>query len=213
MLRVSDALDRRAAYLLKVEAAEVGRHADRNAGVGGDEDVWEGRRQQRRLLYLAVIVIHKIHSVRVDVAEQLGADAVELGLGVTRRGVGHIARIDLAEVALGVDKRRQQRLVAARQTHHRLIDRRVAVRIELHGLADDIRRFRAVAVQQTHFIHGIEQLAVGRLEAVDLRDGARHDNAHRVGHIVLAQRIRDAPVYRGMLFIYFRFIIFLFCHL
>ena len=213
VLRVFDALDGRAADLAEVEAAEVRGHADRDAGVRGNEDIREGRGQQGRLFHLAVVVVHEIHRVRVDVAEQLGADAVALSLGVSRRGERHIARIDLAEVALGVHERRQKRLVAARQAHHGFVDGGVAVRIELHGLADDIRGFGAVAVQQTHFIHGIEQLAVGRLEAVDLRNGARHDNAHGVGHIVLAQRIRDALVYRRMLFIYFRFIVFLFCHL
>ena len=40
-------------------------------------------------------------------------------------------------------------------------------------------------------IHRIQQLAVGGLEAVDLRQGAADDDAHGVGHIVRFQRAGD----------------------
>ena len=203
MLRVFDIFDRRAAHLAEVEAAEIGCHADRNARVRGHEDVREGGRQQHRLLHRAVVVVHEIDRVRVDVAEQLGAERVQLGFGVTRRGVRHVARIHLAEVALGVHERSQQRLVAARQAHHSLVNGRIAVRVELHGRADNVRGLGAVAVQQPHLVHGVQQLAVRRLKAVDLRDRARHNNAHRIRHIVLAQRVRDALINRGMLLILF----------
>ena len=62
------------------------------------------------------------------------------------------------------------------------------MRVELHRCADDVRRLCARAVQQAHLVHGKKQLAVGRLEAVDLRDGARENYAHRVGHEVFADR-------------------------
>ena len=39
--------------------------------------------------------------------------------------------------------------------------------------------------------HGIQQLAVRRFEAVDLRQGTGDDDAHGVGHIVGFQRIGD----------------------
>ena len=100
MFRVFDIFDRGAAHLAEVEAAEVGRHADRDTRVRGHEDVREGGRQQHRLLHRAVVVVHKIDRVRVDIAEQLGAERIQLGLGVTRRGVRHVARIHLAKVAL-----------------------------------------------------------------------------------------------------------------
>ena len=86
------------------------------------------------------------------------------------------------------------------------------MRVQLHGLTHDVRGFGAVAVQQAHLVHGVQQLAVGRLEAVNLRDRAGHDNAHRVRHVVLAQRVRDALIDRRVFFIYFWFVGFLFCH-
>jgi len=63
--------------------------------------------------------------------------------------------------------------------------------IQVHGAAHDVGRLGAGALQQTHLIHGVQQLAVGRLEAVDLRQSAAHDDAHGVGHIVHFQRAGD----------------------
>ena len=45
--------------------------------------------------------VHEVDRVLVDVLEDLGADGGELGLGVTRGGVGQVARVALAKVALG----------------------------------------------------------------------------------------------------------------
>ena len=85
----------------------------------------------------------------------------------------------------------QQRLVAARQTHHRLIDGGVAVRVQLHRLADDVGGFGAGLCEKPHFVHGVQKLAVRRLEAVNLRNGTRDDDRHGVGHIVGLQRLTD----------------------
>ena len=85
----------------------------------------------------------------------------------------------------------QQGLVAAGQAHHGVVDGGVAVGVQLHGLAHDIGAFGAGGAQQAHFIHGVKQLAVGGLKAVDLRDGPGHDDAHGVGHEVLPQGVAD----------------------
>ena len=85
----------------------------------------------------------------------------------------------------------QQGLVAAGKAHHGVVDGGVAVGVQLHGLAHDIGAFGAGGAQQAHFIHGVKQLAVGGLKAVNLRDGPGHDDAHGVGHKVLAQGVAD----------------------
>ena len=54
-------------------------------------------------------------------------------------------------------------------------------------LADLVR----APLEQPHPVHGVEQLAVRGLEAVDLRDGAGDDDAHGVGHVVGLQRAGD----------------------
>ena len=85
----------------------------------------------------------------------------------------------------------QQRLVAAGEADHCLIDGLIAVRVQLHGLADDVGGFGAGLREKAHFIHGIQELAVRRLESVDLRNGARDDDRHGVGHVVGLERLTD----------------------
>ena len=179
------------AHLPQVEAADLGRHAHGDALVGGHQHVGEGGGQQRRLLHGVVVVIHKIHGVAVQVPEQLRADGGQLRLGVPAGGIGHIPGVHLAEVALAVHKGVQQGLVALGQAHHGLIDGLVAVGVQAHGLAHDVGGFGASAGKQAHFIHGIQQLPVGGLEAVDLRNGPGDDDAHGIGHVVLVQRPGD----------------------
>ena len=190
--RVAEIGDRGLTDLPEIKAADIRGHADGDAVVVGDEDVWEGRWQKGRLLHRAVVVVGHVHGVQVDVTEKLGADWLQPRLGVTRGGIGHIAGVDLAEVSLRVHEGVEHRAVAARKAHHRLIDRGVAVGIELHRCADDVGGLRAVALQQAHRIHHKQELAVGGLEAVDLRDGTRNDDAHCIGHKVPFQRVADA---------------------
>ena len=85
----------------------------------------------------------------------------------------------------------QQRLVAARQAHHRLVDCLIAVRVQSHRLADNVRRFRPGSREKPHFVHRIQQLSVRRLKAVNFRNRARDDDRHRVGHVVLLKRLAD----------------------
>ena len=212
-VRIAQECDFGPAHLVQVKAAERARHADRNAGVRRDQNIREGRRQQCRLLHLAVVVVHKVDRIAVDLAEQLRTDFIQLRLGIAGCGVCHIARIHLAEVALGIDKRGEQRLIAARQTHHGLVNCTVAVRIELHSLSDDVGGLGAVLPHQSHLIHGIQQFPVGRLESVDLRNRTRDNDTHRIRHIVLAQSLRNALIGRleRMIF-FFRLYVFLFRH-
>ena len=182
------------ADLVEVETADVGRHGDADALVGRDKDVGERGGQQTRLLHGAVVAVDKVDRVLVDVLEDLGADGGELGLGITRGGVAQIARIVLAKVALRLHEGRKQCLVARRQAHHRLVDRGIAVRVELHGLPHDVGALLALALEQTHLVHGVEQLAVRGLKAVDLGERTRDVDAHGVGHVVDLERLRDRLV-------------------
>ena len=58
----------------------------------------------------------------------------------------------------------------------------------MHGAAHNVGAFRASALQQAHAVHGVQQLAVGGLKAVDLGQSAAHDHAHGIGHIIFFQR-------------------------
>ena len=60
------------------------------------------------------------------------------------------------------------------------------MRIQLHRCADDVRGFGSCAVEQSHLVHGEQQLAVRGLEAVNLGNRTRENDAHGVGHEILA---------------------------
>ena len=197
MFRVAQQRDRRFAHLAEIEPADVRRHADGDAHVRRDENVRERGRKERRLRGGVIVVRDKIHRVLVDIAEDLRADGRELRLRIARGCPRHIARVHFAEVALGIDKRREQRAVPLGETHHRIIDGGVAVRVIVHRRADDVRRLRTRAGEKPHFVHAVQQLPVARLEAVDLRDGARDDNAHRIGHVVVLERFGDGLLHNG----------------
>ena len=104
--------DRRFADLAEIEPADVRCHADSDAHVGRDEHIWERGREKRRLRGGIIVVRDKVHGVLVDIAEELRTDGRELRLCIARGGPRHIARIHLAEVALGFDKRGEQCAIA-----------------------------------------------------------------------------------------------------
>ena len=179
------------AQLCQIEGADVAGHAHRNAQRVVGQNGGEGDRQQGRLGGGAVVVGHKVHSLFVDIPEQLLAHAFQLCLGVSGGSAGHIAAVRLAKITLAVHKWHQQAFVAAAHAHHGVVDGGVAVGIQVHGAAHDVGRLGAGALEQTHLVHGVQQLAVRRLETIDLRQRAADDDAHGVGHIVGFQRAGD----------------------
>ena len=179
------------AQLRQIEGTDVAGHADGDAQRIVGQNGGEGHGQQGRLGGGAVVVGHEVHRLLVDVPEQLLTDAFQLGFGVAGCGAGHIPAVGLAEVALAVHEGHQQALVAPAHAHHRVVDGGVTVGVEVHGAAHDIGRLGAGALDEAHLIHRIQQLAVGGLEAVDLRQGAADDDTHSVGHIVRFQRAGD----------------------
>ena len=189
--RVFQVGDRGVADLRQIEAAQLGRHAHGDALVGGDQKVGVGGGQQGGLLHGVVVVVHEIHRVLIQVTEQLLTDGGELGLGVPAGGVGHVPGVDLAEVALGVHKGVEQGTVAFGEADHGVVDGAVPVGVEAHGLAHDIGGLGPGPGEEAHLIHGIQQLPVGGLEAVDLRDGPGEDHRHGVGHEIGLHGVGD----------------------
>ena len=115
-------------------------------------------------------------------------------LGQPRLGVaigGGIIAVDVAEIALAVDQRIARGEILG-ETHQRVVDRLVAVRMEVaHHVADDLCRFlerrAGIEAQQPH---AVEDAPMHRLEAVArVRQRAVHDGGERVGEIALLQRL------------------------
>ena len=105
-LRILKIFYRCAAGLFKVKAAYLACHADGYAGVARHEDVRKCRRQKRRLFHAPVVVIVKLDRVLINITKDIGAYRSKLCLCVSRCSKRHIARVDLAEVSFGVNKRR-----------------------------------------------------------------------------------------------------------
>ena len=183
IVRVVDVGDDRVDRLAQVVRRDVGRHPDRDAGGAVHEQVREARRQDQRLLPRLVVVGREVDGVRVDVAQHLGRELREARLGVAHRGRRVV--VDRAEVALAVDERVAHREVL-RHARERVVDRGVAVRVEVtHHVADHARALAVGARRlQAGLVHRVEHAAVDRLEAVaHVRQRAADDHAHRVIHV------------------------------
>ena len=114
----------------------------------------------------------------------------------------------------------EQRTIAPAETHHGFINGGIAMGVETHSLHNNVCGLGSAARQQPHFIHGIEQLPVRGLKAVDLRNRTRHDYAHGIRHEVDFQRLGDGLLYNlrmqshdvGIVLMLVFFFFFLFCH-
>ena len=190
-LRVLHPGDGGLAHLPQVEPAQVGGHAHGDALVGRHQHVGEGGGQQGGLLELAIVVGHKVHGVLVNVPEQFLTDGIQPHLGVSGGGPGHVPGVHLAEVTFGVHQGVEQSPIAPGEAHHGVVNGDVAVGIELHGGAHHVGALGAGAREQLHLVHGVQQLAVAGLEAVDFRDGPGDDHRHGVGHVVQLQGLGD----------------------
>ena len=221
MVRILHQGDGSITDLFQIKGADIAGHAHGDALVGRHQHIGEGGGQQTRLFHGGIVVVHHVHSVAVDVPEQLGTDAVQLCFGIPGGGVSHVSGIDLTKVALGIHKGMQQRFVAPCQTHHGLVNGRIAMGVQPHGLTHNVCRLGPSAGEQPHLIHGVQQLPVRGLEAVNLRDGTGHNHGHCIGHIIEFQRFRNGLLGGGTnqahnaigihFFLFFGFLFFL-CH-
>ena len=167
------------------------RHADGDARGPVGEQVGERRRQDDGLALLAVVGRAEIDRRLVDAFQQRERHRRQPRFGVAhRRGV---IAVDVAEVALAVDQRVTDREILC-ETHQRVVDRDVAVRMVF---ADhDARAFLEAGVGvELQLLHGVQQPAMHRLQSVaHVGQGTRHDDRHRVGQIALADRVLQLGV-------------------
>ena len=182
-VRVLDQVPGRGDDFHQVVRGHVGGHADGDAGGAVDQQVRERGRQHVRLGQLVVVVGDEVDDVLVEVVRQGQRRGREARLGVPRGGGAVVER---AEVAVTVDERQPQREVL-RHAHHRVVDRRVAVRVQLaHDLAHHAGALDVAAVRaETHLAHHVQDAPLHRFQAVaGVRKGPRVD--HRIG--VLEER-------------------------
>ena len=158
--------------LVEVVRQNLGRKARGDALGALGQQQREAHRQFRGFLVAAVVGGHPGRHLGVE--DHLLGKLGKPCLDVTRGGVG-VAGEDVAPVSLAID---QQALLA--EGNQRAQDGLVAVRMVLHGLADDVRHLGVAPV--VHHGHGVQHAPLDRLETV-------HDVRHRpvqngIGRIV-----------------------------
>ena len=145
-------------------------------------------RQRDRLLLAAVVGEHPLGGLLVE--DHFVGEFRKAGFDITARG-GFVAREDVAPVALTVD---QQVLLA--QLDQRVLDRRVAVRVVLHGLAHDVGHLVVAAV--VHDLHGVEDAPLNGFQTVfDMGHGAFEDHVRSVIQepvLIHARQFAHAPL-------------------
>ena len=180
-------------HLAQVVAGHVGRHAHRDAGGAVDQQVGQAPGQHDRLVALPVEGGAELDGVLVELGQHLlgGRGQPTLGVAV---GSGWI--IEAAEVAVRVDQRDDPGEVL---THagEGVVDGPVAVRVVFaHRLADHAGALTVRSVgAQPHVLHGVEDAALHRLEAVPyVGDGPRRDHRQGVGEEGLGHLLGDRYV-------------------
>ena len=169
----------------------VRRHADGDAAGAVDQQIGETRRQNRRLVLLAVVIGLEVDGAFVKIFEQRERRLCEPGLGVAHRRRRIV--VDRSEIALPVDERQPHRK-GLRHAHKRVVDRRVAMRmIFTHHVADDARRLHIGLIGRVAVLVHREQNAPmhGLQPVTHVRQRARHDHAHRVIEIAALHLVGD----------------------
>ena len=134
---VLDQIERRTAKLGRIVRRDRCGHADGDARGAVRKDIRKGAGQDRGLFVLFVVGRPEIDRVLGDALQQRGRH-----IGHPRFGVAHgggVIAVDIAEVPLPVDQWIAYGKVL-REANQRIVDRLVAMRVELaHDLADDPR--------------------------------------------------------------------------
>ena len=164
----------------QVVRRDVGRHADRDTGRAVHQQVGEAGGQYDRLLTLLIEVRLEIDRVFLDVRQHIVCQLGHAGLGITvccQHLHGDLAQSCLCishgrcavavhgtEVAVTVDQRIVQR-ERLRHTHHRVVNRCVAVRmIPAEHITDGRCRLAVGLVRgQAVLVHRVQDTAVYRL--------------------------------------------------
>ena len=193
---MGDEIERGVAEFGDIVRRDRGRHADRDALRAIGEQVRHGRGHDDRLLRVAGIIVAPVDRVLVDALHEQARD-----IGHARFGVaigGGVIAVDIAEIALALDQRIARGEIL-RETHQRLVDRLVAVRMErAHHVADDLRAFlEGRAGIEPQDMHAVEDAAMHGLQPV-ARVGKRaaHDGGERIGEIALLERVAQIDVDR-----------------
>ena len=144
--------------------------------------------QRNGFLLAAVVRQHPLRRLLVE--DHVEGEFRKTRLDITARG-GLVAREDVAPVALTVDQQ-----VLLPQLHQRVLDRRVAVRVVLHGLAHEVGDLVVTAVVDD--LHRMKDTPLDGFQSVlDMRHGAFEDHVRGVVQepvLIHARELADAAL-------------------
>ena len=166
--------------LPQIVGGDVGGHAHGDARRAVHQQVGEAAGQDPGLLPGLVEVGVPVHGVLLDVPEHLLGDLGEAGLGVTVGGRG--IAVHGAEVAVALHQHVPHGEVLG-QADQGVVDRLVAVGMvpAQHVAHAGGRLLEGLVVGQVVLVHGVQDAAVDRLQAVPhVGQGPAHDDAHGV---------------------------------
>ncbi len=180
---VIDVVDDAGHHLVEVVGRDIGSHADGDAGRAVEEQVGDLGGEHQRLNQRLVVVGAEIDRLLVEVFQHLLGQTVHADFGIThrRRGVA----IDRTEVAVTIDEEVAQREVL-RHACDGIVDGLVAMGVIFtDDITDNTGRLLVGArIGVGQILHGVEDAAVNRLEAVaGVGQGATDDDAHRIVNI------------------------------
>ena len=184
------------AELSQIVRRYVRCHAHRDAGRTVQQQVGQLRRQHRRLELRLVVVGHHVHGVLLDVLLHFFCGLVHAHFGVAHGG--RAVAVYRAEVAVAVHHR-QTHGERLRHAHNRVVDGRVAVRVELaHDLAHDVGGLLVLdAWAEVEAVHAVEASPVDWFEAVaHVWQRAPDNHAHRIVDVVARKLFLDAHVFQ-----------------
>ncbi len=182
-LVVVDQVEEGIDHLAQVMRRDAGSHTYGDARRAIHQQVGQHGRQHRGLGQGIVKVGGKVHRLLVDVGQHLLGDRGHAGLGVAH-GCRAVA-VDGAKVPLSIHQNIAQAKVL-RHAGHRLVHSGVAVGVILaqHFTDDAGALFVGPVGPQPHVVHGIQNAAVDRLQAVaHIGQGPGHDDAHGIVQI------------------------------
>ena len=175
-----DQQDRGFDHFLQVVRRNIRGHADGDSRRSIDQQIRNTRGENDRLFFAFIEVGNEIDGFLFDVREHFLGDFRKPRFRITHRR-RRIA-IDGAEISLAVDQR-VTHVEILRQTHERVVDRRIAVRMEFaEDFADDLG---ALAVGlgggEAQLVHAEKNAAMHGLQSVaHVGQCAADDYAHRV---------------------------------
>ncbi len=194
-IRMDDQVHGGGANLRGVVRRNGCRHTHGDARGAVRQQIGKAARQHDGFMLLPIVRGTQIDRVLIDAGEQSLRNGGQARFGVAHGG-GIIA-VDIAEIPLAFDQRIPRRELL-RQAHQRLVNRHIAMRVELadhvaHHTRALLEAGRRIEPEQ---VHRVDQAPVHRLQSVaHIGQRARHDGGERVGEIALGQRVNKARIF------------------